>query len=672
MPYYSNHTGAQVDSAVDKINGLFDGSLTGAEKKAIGANIDLADNAELTAELTRLAKTYAFGGVATPSTNPGTPEVNTFYIASESGIYSKMGNITLVATETAIISWDGSSWVKHTVDIPQPMPSANGFSVAKVGNGIVVFDTTFAEAGDVLEYSFELTGVSGNIAFMNSDFTRLSSIGVGGGGVSGQKVSGKTTVPASFSVAKTQWGALNKLRIINKTKNLAISTVEKTAKCVGAGFAQGVLQYESTTGVLSAQLLTDIFTGAGAGKFYRFNAGHEFCSFNVTGSSALVFNPTTSTMAVGGNVEGAIVAYILANKIYPIGHVKVRYTTNGVVTSEVSFPKDEPDTRLEDYVKTSAITTFSRLNDWADSGDVHLCGFVNDIHSSGNKKYDHLLYMSQLNNMFGFNEICMGGDIGFDLEPSAQEAAELVAKAKAAMLQDALWVFCKGNHDYITAINGQYLGNVFNRATRRAGHKVELCTTNGSYGYVDDEYNKVRTIFLNTSDAESGAYIVSTDQLSWLITALGGTPSSYRVIIMTHFCPAETVGKWSSSPSSSYTMQNFVALRGIFESFVAKNSGSNSSLGLSWDFSNSTAKMVCVMSGDSHFNNMGVVNGVRYIVRQGYGYSDESDRPSNATYDAVDYFTQCSFDVLAIRTDNTAHIFRIGVGGSARDVDFTF
>lgn len=671
MPYYSKHTGAQVDSAVDKIIGLLYGSLTEAEKKAIGANIDLADNAQLTAELNRLAKTYAFGGVATPSTNPGTPTTNTFYIASESGIYSKMGNITLVATETAIIAWNGASWVKHTIDIPLPMPSTNGFSAAKVGNGVMVFDTKFAEAGDSLDYSFELTGVSGNIAFMNEDGTRISTVGVGNG-TAGRIISGTVAVPAGFSYAITQWGAIANVKLINKTKNVALSNIEKTAKCVGAGFAQGVLQYESTTGLLSAPELTDIFTGSGTGKFFRFYGGHEFCTFNVTGSSVLVFNPTTSTMAVGGNVEGAIVAYILANKIYPIGHVKVRYTTNGVVTSEVSFPKDEPDTRLEEYVKTSAITTFSRLNDWADSGDVHLCGFVTDIHSSGNKKYDHLLYMSQLNNMFGFNEVCMGGDIGFDLEPSAQKSAELVAKAKAAMLQDVLWVFCKGNHDYITAINGQYLGNVFNRATRRAGHKVELCTTNGSYGYVDDEYNKVRTIFLNTSDAESGAYIVSTDQLSWLITALGGTPSSYRVIILTHFCPAETVGKWSSSPSSSYTTQNFVALRGIFESFVAKNSGSNSSLGLSWDFSSLTAKLVCVMSGDSHFNNMGVVNGVRYIVRQGYGYPAESDRPSSATYDAVDYFTQCLFDVLAIRADNTARIFRIGVGGSARDEDFTF
>lgn len=115
MPYYSTHTGAQVDSAVDKIIGLFDGSLTEAEKKAIGANIDLADNAQLTAELTRLAKTYAFGGVATPSTNPGAPDVNTFYLATEAGTYANMGGVIVELEEIAVISWNGSAWSKDAI-----------------------------------------------------------------------------------------------------------------------------------------------------------------------------------------------------------------------------------------------------------------------------------------------------------------------------------------------------------------------------------------------------------------------------------------------------------------------------------------------------------------------------------------------------------------------------
>lgn len=115
MPYYSTHTGAQVDSAVDKIYGLIDGSLTETEKKAIGANIDLSDNAELTAELTRLAKTYAFGGVATPSTNPGTLEVNMFYLATEAGTYVNMGGVVVSYGQLMAIVWADGQWESQVV-----------------------------------------------------------------------------------------------------------------------------------------------------------------------------------------------------------------------------------------------------------------------------------------------------------------------------------------------------------------------------------------------------------------------------------------------------------------------------------------------------------------------------------------------------------------------------
>lgn len=37
-----------------------------------------------------------FAGIATPTTNPGTPDQNVFYIASEPGIYANFGNVKLI------------------------------------------------------------------------------------------------------------------------------------------------------------------------------------------------------------------------------------------------------------------------------------------------------------------------------------------------------------------------------------------------------------------------------------------------------------------------------------------------------------------------------------------------------------------------------------------------
>lgn len=65
--------------------------------------------------VSQLGKNYAFGGVATPSTNPGTPTTNTFYIATEAGTYTNMGGVVVAPSEIVFISWNGSSWNKDAI-----------------------------------------------------------------------------------------------------------------------------------------------------------------------------------------------------------------------------------------------------------------------------------------------------------------------------------------------------------------------------------------------------------------------------------------------------------------------------------------------------------------------------------------------------------------------------
>lgn len=69
--------------------------------------------------VSQLGKNYAFGGVATPSTNPGTPTTNTFYIATEAGTYTKMGGAVLSDGELAFISWNGEKWKNDKISIGQ-------------------------------------------------------------------------------------------------------------------------------------------------------------------------------------------------------------------------------------------------------------------------------------------------------------------------------------------------------------------------------------------------------------------------------------------------------------------------------------------------------------------------------------------------------------------------
>lgn len=54
---------------------------------------------------------FMFAGIATPSTNPGTPDQNLYYIASTAGTYSNFNAIVVNANEVAILTYNGS-WAK--------------------------------------------------------------------------------------------------------------------------------------------------------------------------------------------------------------------------------------------------------------------------------------------------------------------------------------------------------------------------------------------------------------------------------------------------------------------------------------------------------------------------------------------------------------------------------
>lgn len=61
--------------------------------------------------ITSLGAGYLYMGIATPSTNPGTPDQNVFYIASTAGTYANFGGLVLADGEIAILKYNGA-WTK--------------------------------------------------------------------------------------------------------------------------------------------------------------------------------------------------------------------------------------------------------------------------------------------------------------------------------------------------------------------------------------------------------------------------------------------------------------------------------------------------------------------------------------------------------------------------------
>lgn len=70
----------------------------------------------LFAMVNSLGAGYQYLGIATPTTNPGTPDQNVFYVASTAGTYSNFGGFILNSGEIAIFKYNGN-WTKDITGI---------------------------------------------------------------------------------------------------------------------------------------------------------------------------------------------------------------------------------------------------------------------------------------------------------------------------------------------------------------------------------------------------------------------------------------------------------------------------------------------------------------------------------------------------------------------------
>lgn len=114
-------------------------------KQAVSDVIKTNGNQEITGEkmqntllaiISTVGSNATFAGIATPTTNPGTPDQNVFYIASEPGIYANFGNVKLI-DQALIFSNNNGTWYKSEVNIPNDY-SLNRFEVNTFTNNLTI------------------------------------------------------------------------------------------------------------------------------------------------------------------------------------------------------------------------------------------------------------------------------------------------------------------------------------------------------------------------------------------------------------------------------------------------------------------------------------------------------------------------------------------------------
>lgn len=72
---------------------------------------------------------YQFAGIASPSTNPGSPDQNVYYIASTAGTYTNFGGLVLADGEIAILKYNGAWSKDSTGAASQEMVNQLGYYV---------------------------------------------------------------------------------------------------------------------------------------------------------------------------------------------------------------------------------------------------------------------------------------------------------------------------------------------------------------------------------------------------------------------------------------------------------------------------------------------------------------------------------------------------------------
>ena len=116
-----------------------------------------------------LGEFYQTGGVASPSTDPGTPDAKVIYIATEAGTYTNFGGITLEAGEVALLIFE-TSWTKETLNV---LSSANGgVKTANLADGAV---TTEKIAGGAVETA-KISPRRSSAATSTNRFTRTRKL----------------------------------------------------------------------------------------------------------------------------------------------------------------------------------------------------------------------------------------------------------------------------------------------------------------------------------------------------------------------------------------------------------------------------------------------------------------------------------------------------------------
>lgn len=198
---------------------------TNGQGDITGANL----NQTLQQIVTDLGANYQYAGVATPSTNPGSPDQNVFYIATLAGTYFYFNDIVLPKGIT-VLRWDGSwsSTTLYTVDTgltPDSealVQSGTVFEKFKFDGGPWDVSAHFPTAGPNNGGKFTLEYILSNANTLIPETWRKGGMSIRFVSSTDNKYVQCRCMAQNFTTDVTQWQGVDD-EPIDESKNLVIS-----------------------------------------------------------------------------------------------------------------------------------------------------------------------------------------------------------------------------------------------------------------------------------------------------------------------------------------------------------------------------------------------------------------------------------------------------------------
>lgn len=290
--------------------------------------------------------------------------------------------------------------------------------------------------------------------------------------------------------------------------------------------------------------------------------------------------------------------------------------------------------------------------------------FFTDYHYKNSDSY--YLGFSLLPSIFKYikknmlvSDIICGGDI-LDSHATKAEALSILETFRSDYAE--LGVKCiNGNHETnpYGSVPVEY-DDLYAILYHGMGMEEEVQLQPDLYWYKDNRTQKVRIIAPNTRELNSQWY-ADTAQHQWLVDTLTSTPDGYTVIVIPHIF-------FTLSDGVVTIQQTGTEIKTLVDAFANKTSGVW--YGISYDFTNTTAEVACILTGHVH-NDASLISDAGYpiiatVCDAVYG-SNQSVTRGNSAKNTIN---EHAFDIVCIDTDaKTIKCKRIGSGS---DRTFTY